>query len=425
MNSTSRYALLAALGLAVAAVAPGTPAVAAKKKEEEGAKAPLKVGNEIRKPLGEADAAIKKKDVAAAEAALATARGLAKTPDEEFAVAQYGLNVAQISGDQAKLATALDALIATGEASGRIDDQQRAQYYWFQGQFAYQAKNYAKAEAALQKALAAGSTQAEAYAVLADSQSRNGKPADAVATLQKVIDAKAAAGEAVPSEWYGRGADIASRAKMPSEFVRITTAWLNAYPVKQNWHDSLFIYRQLGGLSGEPDLDMLRLARAAGVLPLAAASNYLDYALAIYLKFPNEAVDVLKEGIAAGKISPSSSQNTREIIALSQPKIAPDKASVPAAVTAANGPKATYKSVMTTADLLYGYKDYAKAAELYKLALTKPGADAGQANFRLGLALSLAGDKAGAKTAFDAVTSGPYAALAAYAKIWSAKPATA
>jgi hypothetical protein len=424
MNSTSRYALFAALGLAVAAVVPGAPAFAAK-KEEKPATPQLKIGNEIRKPLAEADAAIKKKDVPAAEAALATASSLAKTPDEQYAVAQYSLNAAQVSGDQAKLSAALDALITAGEAANQLTDANRAQFYWFQGQFAYQAKNYPKAEASLQRAIAAGSTQADAYAILADAQSRNGKPGEAVATLQKVIDAKAASGESIPSEWYGRGADIASRAKLPNEFVRLTTAWLSAYPVKQNWHDSLFIYRQLGGLSGETDLDLLRLARAAGALPLSAASNYIDYALAVYLKFPNEGVDVLNEGIAAGKLDPKTSQNTREIIALSQHKIAPDKASIPAAITAANGPKATFKSVMTTADLLYGYKDYAKAAELYKVALTKPGADANQANYRMGLALSLAGDKAGAKAAFDTVTTGAYAALAAYAKVWSAKPATA
>lgn len=424
MNSTSRYALLAALGIAVAAIAPGAPAFAAKKKEEAAAPG-LKIGQEIRKPLGEADAAIKRKDVPAAEAALATARSMAKTPDEQFVVAQYALNAAQISGDQAKLSAALDEMITTGEAANQITDAQRAQFYWFQGQFAYQAKNYAKAENALTRAIAAGSTQPEAYAILADSQSRNGKPAEAVATLQKVIDAKAAAGEAVPSEWYARGADIASRAKLPQQFLRITTAWLAAYPVKQNWHDSLFIYRQLGGLSGDADLDMLRLARASGALPLAAASNYLDYALAVYLKFPNEAVDVLNEGIAAGKLNPATSQNTREILALTKPKIGPDKASIPATVAAATGAKGTFKSVLTAGDLLYSYKDYAKAAELYKAALTKPGADAGQANFRLGLALGLAGDKAGAKAALDAVTSGPYAPLAAYAKVWAEKPATA
>jgi len=159
------------------------------------------------------------------------------------------------------------------------------------------------------------------------------------------------------------------------------------------------------------------------VLPLAVGSNYTDYALAVYLKFPNEGVDVLNEGIAAGKLNPASSQNTREILALSKPKVAADKASIPGAVTAANGPKGTFKSVITTGDLVYGFKDYAKAADLYKLALTKPGADAGQGNFRLGLALAQAGDKPGAKAAFNAVTSGAYAPLASYGKVWVDHPA--
>lgn len=422
MKFTSRYAFVAALGVAVAAVGPGAPAFA--KKKDEAAAPQIKIGEAIRKPLAEANAAIDKKDIPTADAALAQAKSLAKTPEEQFVVAQYGLNAAQASGDQARLSTALDELIATGEAANRLTDAERSKYYWFQGQFAYQAKNYAKAEASLSRAIAAGSTEPEAYMLLADAQQRNGKPTEALATLQKVIDAKAAAGQAAPSEWYGRGADMASRAKLPAQFVKITTAWLSAYPAKQNWHDSLFIYRQMVGLSGDVDLDLLRLARAVGVLPLSAQSNYIDYALAVYLRFPNEAVDVLKEGIAAGKLNPSTSQNTREIIALSQPKLAPDKASIPAAITAANGPKATYKSVMTTADLVYGYNEYAKAADLYKVALTKPGADAAQANFRLGLALAQAGDKAGAKAALDQVTTGNYAVLASYAKVWTQTPPT-
>ncbi|MBP8234641.1 MAG: hypothetical protein KAY22_20300 [Rhizorhabdus sp.] len=422
MKSTSRYALVAALGFALAAVAPGAPAFA--KKKDEAAAPQLKIGDAVRKPLAEADAAIKAKNIPAAEAALAQAKQASTTADERYVVAQYGLNAAQASGDQAKLSTALDELIVAGEAAGKLPDDQRAKFYWFQGQFAYQAKNYAKAEASLTKAIAAGSTEADAYAVLADVQNRNGKPTEALATLQKVIQTKAAAGQPVPTDWYGRGADIASRAKLPGDFVKITTSWLAAYPVKQNWHDSLFIYRQMAGLSGENDLDLLRLARAVDALPLAAQSNYVDYALAVYLRFPNEAVDVLNEGIKAGKLNPATSQNTREILALSQPKLGPDKASIPAAITAANGPKATFKSAMTTADLLYGYKDFAKAAEIYKVALTKPGADAAQANYRLGLALAQAGDKAGAKAAFDAAgATGNYGVLAQYAKVWVDHPA--
>ncbi|KRB86192.1 hypothetical protein ASE00_05530 [Sphingomonas sp. Root710] len=422
MNLTSRYALVAALGFAIAAVGPGAPASA--KKKEEAAQSALKLGDAIRKPLSEAQNALAKKDVPAAEAALATARGIAQTPDEKFYVAQLGLNAAQASGDQAKLAASLDELITAGEAAQRLTQTDRQKYYWYQGQFAYQAKNYAKAEAAMNAAIAAGTPEQDAYAILADSQSKAGKSAEAVATLQKVIDAKAAAGQPVPSEWYGRGADIASRGKLNNEFLKISQSWLAAYPVKQNWHDSLFIYRQNAGLAGDTELDLLRLARAIGVLPLSAGSNYTDYALAVYLRYPSEAVDVLNEGVAAGKLNPATSQNTREVLALSKPKVAGDKASIPAAVTAANGAKATYKSVLTTGDLVYGFKDYAKAAEMYKLALTKPGADLGQGNFRLGLALAQAGDKEGAKAAFNAVTSGPYAALAGYGKVWVDHPTT-
>ena len=421
MNSTSRYALLAALGLAIAAISPGSPAFAKKKEDAAPAAPVLKLSDALRKELAPTQAAIEKKDIAGADAGLAKARAVAKTPDEQYTVAQFGLNIAQISGDQARLATALDELIATGEAAHQLTPDNRAKFYWYQGQFAYVAKNYPKAEAALSQAIAAGSTEADAPVLLSDSQYRDGKAADAVATLQKALDAKAAAGQPVPSEWYARGADMASRAKLPNDFVKISTAWLIAYPEPQNWHDSLFIYRQLAAMAGEPDVDLLRLARAVGALPLAAQSNYTDYALGVYLRYPNEAVDVLNEGIKAGKVTPASSQNAREILTLSQPKLTADKASVPAAVTAANGPKATYKSVVTTGDLLYGYKDFARAADMYKLSLTKPGADTNQANFRLGLALAQTGDKAGARAAFGAVTSGPYAALAAFGKAWIAK----
>jgi len=408
MKVTSRYALLAALGVSVAAMAGTSPAFA-KKKDEAPAAPALKLSDAVRKPLGAAQEALTKGDLATADAQVAAARAVASTADEKFVVAQVALNVAVKQNDQSKQAAALDEMLATG----KVADADKAKFYAFQGHFAYDAKNYAKAEQAYSSAVSAGSTDQDVYARLADTQFRNGRPADSIATLQKVIDERAKAGQPVPTEWYARGADIASRAKLPQQFVGITTAWLTAYPAKQNWHDTLFIYRQMAALTGDADLDLLRLARAAGVLPLAAQSNYLDYALAVYLKYPNEAVSVLKEGIAAGKLNPATSQNTREILALSEPKIAADKASLKGAVAAANGANATYKSVLSTGDVYYGYGDYKQAATLYKLAATKPGADAGVANVRLGASLAQGGDKEGARAAFTAVT-GPEAVIAKY-----------
>ena len=57
--------------------------------------------------------------------------------------------------------------------------------------------------------------------------------------------------------------------------------------------------------------------------------------------------------------------------------------------------------------------DYAKAVELYRMSLGKPGVDAAVANLHIGMALARAGDKAGATTALNAVT-GPRADIAKY-----------
>jgi tetratricopeptide (TPR) repeat protein len=406
MKKTSRYALLTALGFSIAATAGFSPAFA-KKKEEAPAAPVMKLSEDVRKLLGESQAALAKGDVAGAQAKDEAAKAVAKTPDDQYVVAQIAFNIAINTKDVAAQTAALDGMIA----SGKVPDADKSKFYAQQGHFAYDAKNFPKAEQAYLASVAAGSTDKDVYARLADTQSRDGKPADALATLNKVIQNKA--GGPVPSEWYARGADIASRAKLVPQFLDLTTSWLTDYPVKQNLHDALRIYRVIANTSGDADLDLLRLVHYAGVLPLADQATYLDYALAVYLKFPNEAVTVLKEGIAAGKLNPATSQNTREILALSEPKIASDKASLSGAVAAANSPKSSFKSVLATADAFASYRDYAKAIDMYKLALTKPGADAGVANLRLAVAQANSGNKEAARATFATVT-GPEAAIARY-----------
>jgi hypothetical protein len=59
---------------------------------------------------------------------------------------------------------------------------------------------------------------------------------------------------------------------------------------------------------------------------------------------------------------------------------------------------------------------------MYRVALSKGGADTNLVNTRLGMSLAMAGDKAGAKTAFGAVT-GPRAELARYWILWLDKRA--
>lgn len=417
MKFASTMTLGLALALGGSMVAGITPAVA-KKKEEAPKVTPLKLSEAVNKALIPIAGALAKGDIALAEAAVEQGRAAAKTDDEKFAVTQMQLQVALKSKDTAKQAVAIDAMIA----SGRLSPEDQPKFYFYQGQFAYQGKDYAKAETALANAIRTGSNEPSAYVLLADSQNRAGKAAEAISTIRAGIAAQKASGQAVPNEWYARGVDMAQRAGLKSEFVAMSADWLSAYPVKQYWHDVLFIYRQLQTLPPEVDLDLLRLARATGALALTGQGAYNDYALATYLKYPYEAVGVLKEGIAAGRVDTASSRNAKEILALSEPKIAADRASLPIAFATANGPKATLKGTIGIADAYYGYGEYAKAASLYRLALAKPGADASAINLRLGASLASAGDKEAARAAFAAVT-GASQPLATYWTVWLDHPA--
>ena len=62
-----------------------------------------------------------------------------------------------------------------------------------------------------------------------------------------------------------------------------------------------------------------------------------------------------------------------------------------------------FAALALTANRYYGIGNYAKAAELFRAALGKPGVDKNQVNLQLGIALTAADDKAGAKAAFEAV----------------------
>jgi Flp pilus assembly protein TadD len=71
-------------------------------------------------------------------------------------------------------------------------------------------------------------------------------------------------------------------------------------------------------------------------------------------------------------------------------------------------------ALLRIGDRYYGMGQYQKAADLYRQAMGKPGVDAGVANLHLGMALARSGDKAGATSAFNAV-SGPRSDIA---KFW-------
>jgi predicted Zn-dependent protease len=177
------------------------------------------------------------------------------------------------------------------------------------------------------------------------------------------------------------------------------------------------VYRKLGNLSDAQTLDTLRLARATGALSGDADFHLFAYS-ASAASSPGEARSLLDEAIAAKQIDPNkplfrdinSTLKTNKVMA---------KADLPQLAKEALGGSAA-RLALRTGDAYYGYGDYARAAELYRAALTKSGADASLINLHLGMALARAGDKAGATAALNAVT-GPQSELA---KFWLVYVAT-
>ena len=398
MRIVTRLSLATALaGMALAA-----PAMA---KDKEPKAAPAKYTPAVQSALVDAQKALAANDLPTAQAKLAAAKAAAVTPDDKYVTGSLEYQLYQKNKDEALLVDGIDMMLDSGKAPADL----QAQLYLNQGKIAYQAKNYAKAETGLLAAQKAGSTDADLIPVLVSAQSFNGRTLQALQTLNAAVEANVAANKPVPAEWFQRGVTIGFTAKgTPADLAPIreqtgmlTKRWLAAYPTKSNWHDAIAIYRDQTKPPTDVIVDAFRLMRAVGALN--ADVDYREYADDIYRRFPGETVEVLKEGGAKGFLNLSGKNDAAEVLQITQPKVAADKASLTGAEKAARA-AATGTNALTTADAYVGYGMYPQAIDLYKVALQKGGADAGTVNLHMGWAMALSGDAAGAKTAFAAVT---------------------
>jgi tetratricopeptide (TPR) repeat protein len=366
----------------------------------------IKVSPAFTKAYQELVAAIDANDTANIPAKVAAAHAAAQTGDEHFLASQAQLKFAVVQKNDAEIATAIEALIA----SGSLPQDQLGNFYLNLAKTRYNLKQYPQAITALEKTLQLEPNNQEATTLLAHARSAGGNPTDAVAALQKSIVQQSANGAKAPEELYKRAIQLAYKAKLPNT-PEISRQWVVAYPSPGNWRDAIGIYRNLNNVDDATTLDLLRLARAANALN--GEADYDRYAYAALTKgYPGEAKAVLEEGIAAKAIDPNKSP-FKEMIQQANSKSAGEAASLDgAAAKGLNAP--TAKAAVAAGDLLYGYGQYAKAADIYRAALKKSGADASLINLHLGMALARAGEKAGATAALSAVTG----SRAEVAKYW-------
>jgi len=414
MKLVSTLALAAALAAGGLAVA---PASAAPKKEAAPAAAATPAARkynlspEARKPLTDLQNAVTKKDDAAYAAALAAAQAVAKTTDDKYILAKLTLQHADQANDAAARIAGYQAVLASGGA-----DAAEVQLINHNiSILAAQSGNWALVESMLTPMLQANPNDIDSNINLARAKLELKKTGEALPLLQRAIQLTEAAGQPVPEAWYRNALGIAYQTHNDAAVAQMNAALLAHYATPDNFKNAIAIYRSSGRMPANSDLDILRLTRASGV---AARNDYVALAnTADQLALPGEVKSVIDEGRSKGVLNASDAS---QIYNANVGKLNADRTALAGdeAKARAGG---TGRLAMNVGNAYFGYGDYAKAADMYRLAAQRGDVEATLANLRLGEALAMAGDKAGAAAAFKSVT-GPRADIAALWSTWLAMP---
>lgn len=425
MKIIPKLALAAALATGIGGVAVTAPAVAQKKGKAEEAGG-LKLSPEALKAAQAAQPVLQQKNYAAADPLVSAVEAAAKTEDDKYIAAamRYELESGKLFAaqqanpnapiDEAVLAKPLDALI--NSPSTPAADKPR--YVYRRGALAYNGKQYPIALQYFTQAKQLGYNDPNLPLLIVKAKMETGDVAGANAELATTIDQMNASGQKAPEDYYKYAIGRANQRKMVPETLSWMRKWIAAYPTAQNWRNALVIYGlqpgSLATLDKNQRLDLFRLMRVSK--SLADQNDYMEYAqYATDKGLPAEAETVLKEGIATGKI-PAGNATAKQMLTAAAAKNRQEGSLAPTEARAKSAGDG--KLAALTGEAYYGQGNYAKAAELYRVALQKGGVDASEVNTRLGIALTAQGDKAGAKAAFDAVQGSPRAELAGFWKTW-------
>lgn len=419
MRYTSRLAVAAAIAVATlvsgaeAAPKKGDPAVPA----AAGGLDPKNISKPVRPFLIEAQKLEGAGDAAGALAQirLAEATGALNATDS-FYIAQAKLGL----GNKLKDNKVLEEAIKASSTSDFLPAADKPKYVRNLAALALQRDDYAAATGYYEQLATMTPGEADVFTNLAVLYSRQKQNPQAIAALTKAIAASKAAGKVPEEALYRTQLKIAVDSKLAAQTQAASIDLVTAYPNPVNWRDALLTYRDTVKMDDQSNLDIFRLMQTAGALN--GERDYAEYVeTAISKGLPGEAKTVLAEGIAKGMLS-NSKPYVGEFNKSINKSLVADKASLPGLDKEARA-AATGKPALGLADAYYGYGEFGKAADLYRVALTKGGVDAATANLRLGAALAKAGDKVGAMTVLATVKGSPREVIAGYWTIWVARKA--
>lgn len=411
---SSRFALRCTVAAAALALIAAAAPAAAKKADDAAAAAAANtpdaknISKAVRPFLMETQKLEAAGDNAGALAQLRSAEATGALNDtDKFYIAQLKLGL----GNKLKDNAALEEGIKASVASPFLPASEKPKYIGNLAALALQRNDYNAAMQYMEELTAMPGAKPADFDTLGDLYSRQKQTPQAIATYEKEIAAATAAGQLAPETTYQKRLQLAYDGKNAAASQAASMDLVKAYPTPTNWRNVLYIYREFAKVDDQGNLDTLRLMQTVGAL--GGERDYAEFTELLLAKaLPGEAKAVVADGVAKGMLAPGKghlSEYNKEIAA----KVASDRAALPGydkdARAAANG-----KAAMGQGDAYFGYGEYTKAAEMYRLALSKGGVDAATANLRLGASLMRGGDKAAAKAAFEAVQGGTRAPLAQY-----------
>ena len=232
----------------------------------------------------------------------------------------------------------------------------------------YNAKKYDRAGSLRQ---GAGDRSAQRRCAQDDRRSacRAGPQGRSGADFQRAIQARPPPARSPRRICYKRALGVAYEASLPVS-VDLGRQWAAAYPNADSWHNSVAIYRNMTKPDVEGTLDLL---------PADARDQCADrHRLQLSCDRGDRPVELHRGPGGARRRAWRQSRSTRPspLVKEAWPRLKtkprPTEADLAAAIKTAQTPTA----LIRIGDRYYGLGEYAKAADVYRAALAKPGADA-------------------------------------------------
>lgn len=318
-------------------------------------------------------------------------------PDDTYMAGNMAVSLGGLAQDGRIQRRGLQAMID----SGKVAPADAARFQFFIGNISFDLGEYATARTALEAAIAGGFTENDPQALLAEAYIADKQVATGLGVLQKAIDARAAAGNPAPVSWFRRGLGAAYNAKLLDQAAQFSYGLAKAYPTKDNWAGAITVVREIGQFPSQETLDLMRLMDRTG--SWSEERDYIEYIQAADpRRLPGEALKAVEAGLAAGKLRANDTFVT-DARSMARERLAADQASLPGLERDARLASATGPAVSGAADAFLSYGQPAKAEELYKIALAKPGIDNARVLTRLGIAQFDQGKYAEAQQTFARV----------------------